>query len=152
ILFVSLWRPAAMPALPQEARTLGGMALTWKLVRGMVPSLALIFIVLGTILLGLATPTESGAMGVAGALALAVASRRLSLREFWRAVDATTRISTMVVFILIGSTIFSSIFQGFYGGVWLEQLLSSLPGGRIGFLVFVNVFVFILAFFLDFFE
>ena len=152
ILFVSLWRPAAVPALPQEARTLGGMALAWKLLRGMVPSLALIFIVLGTILLGLATPTESGAMGVAGALLLAVANRRLNLREFWRAVDTTTRISTMVVFILIGSTIFSSIFQGFYGGVWLEQLLSSLPGGQIGFLVFVNVFVFILAFFLDFFE
>jgi tripartite ATP-independent transporter DctM subunit len=152
ILFVSLWRPEAMPALPQEARTLSGTALAWKLVRGMVPSLALIFVVLGTILLGLATPTESGAMGVAGALLLAIANRRLSLQEFWRAVDATTRISTMVVFILIGSTIFSSIFQGFYGGVWLEQMLGSLPGGQIGFLVFVNVFVFILAFFLDFFE
>ncbi|HEX2431841.1 MAG TPA: TRAP transporter large permease subunit, partial [Aestuariivirgaceae bacterium] len=152
ILFVSLWRPAAVPALPEEARTLGGMALTWKLVRGMVPSLALIFVVLGTILLGLATPTESGAMGVAGALLLAIANRRLGLQDFWRAVDATTRISTMVVFILIGSTIFSSIFQGFYGGLWLEQLLRSLPGGQLGFLVFVNVFVFILAFFLDFFE
>ena len=76
ILFVSLWRPAAAPALPEEARTLGGMALAWKLVRGMVPSLALIFVVLGTILLGLATPTESGAMGVAGALLLAIANRR----------------------------------------------------------------------------
>ena len=152
ILFLSLWRPTAMPALPAEARTLGGMALAWKLIRGMVPSLALIFVVLGTILLGLATPTESGAMGVAGALLLAVVSRRLSLSEFWHAVDATTRISTMVVFILIGSTIFSSIFQGFYGGVWLEGLLRSLPGGQVGFLVFVNVFIFILAFFLDFFE
>jgi tripartite ATP-independent transporter DctM subunit len=152
ILFLSLWRPAAMPALPAEARTLRGMALAWKLIRGMVPSLALIFVVLGTILLGLATPTESGAMGVAGALLLAVVSRRLSLSEFWHAVDASTRISTMVVFILIGSTIFSSIFQGFYGGVWLEGLLRSLPGGQVGFLVFVNVFVFILAFFLDFFE
>ena len=152
ILFLSLWRPAAMPALPAEARTLRGMALAWKLIRGMVPSLALIFVVLGTILLGLATPTESGAMGVAGALLLAVVSRRLSLSEFRHAVDASTRISTMVVFILIGSTIFSSIFQGFYGGVWLEGLLRSLPGGQVGFLVFVNVFVFILAFFLDFFE
>jgi tripartite ATP-independent transporter DctM subunit len=141
-----------MPALPAEARTLRGMALAWKLIRGMVPSLALIFVVLGTILLGLATPTESGAMGVAGALLLAVVSRRFSLSEFWHAVDASTRISTMVVFILIGSTIFSSIFQGFYGGVWLEGLLRSLPGGQVGFLVFVNVFVFILAFFLDFFE
>ena len=121
-------------------------------VRGMVPSLALIFVVLGTILLGLATPTESGAMGVAGALLLAIVNRRLSLGAFWHAVDATTRISTMVVFILIGSTIFSSIFQGFYGGVWLEGLLRSLPGGQVGFLVFVNIFVFILAFFLDFFE
>src|SRR5689334_21644933 len=150
ILFLSLWRPAAMPALPTEARTLGGMALAWKLISGMVPSLDLIFVVLGTILLGLATPTESGAMGVAGALLLAVVSRCLSLREFWHAVDASSRISTMVVFILIGSTIFSSIFQGFYGGVWLEGLLRSLPCGQVGFLIFVNGFVFILAFFLDF--
>ena len=118
----------------------------------MIPSLGLIFIVLGTILMGLATPTELGAMGVAGAIILAWFNKRLNWPMFWHAMDTTTRISTMVVFILIGSTTFSSIFQGYYGGVWIEHLLTALPGGQIGFLIFVNIFIFILAFFLDFFE
>jgi tripartite ATP-independent transporter DctM subunit len=152
ILAVSLIFPKAMPALPAEARTLTGWPLAKTLIRGTVPSLALIFVVLGTILLGLATPTESGAMGVFGSLALAWFNRRLDWKMLWHAMDATTRLSTMVVFILVGSTIFSSIFQGYDGGVWIEHLLTALPGGIIGFLVFVNAFIFALAFFLDFFE
>ena len=152
ILALSLIFPKMMPALPVEARTLKGWKLAFMLIRGMVPSLGLIFIVLGTILMGLATPTESGAMGVFGSIALAWFNRRLDWKMFWHAMDTTTRISTMVVFILIGSTMFSSIFQGFYGGVWIEHLLTALPGGVVGFLIFVNIFVFILAFFLDFFE
>ena len=141
-----------MPALPPEARTLHGWKLAEKLIRGMLPSLALIFVVLGTILMGLATPTESGAMGAAGAIALAWFNRRLTWSMFWHAMDSTTRLSTMVIFIVIGSTTFSSIFQGYYGGQWIEHLLTGLPGGLIGFLIFVNIFIFILAFFLDFFE
>jgi tripartite ATP-independent transporter DctM subunit len=152
IFGLSLVFPKLMPALPIEARVLRGWKLAEKLVRGMVPSLGLIFIVLGTILMGLATPTESGAMGVAGAVVLAWFNKRLNWRMLWHAMDTTTRISTMVVFILIGSTTFSSIFQGYYGGVWIEHLLTALPGGQIGFLIFVNIFVFVLAFFLDFFE
>ena len=152
VLALSVVFPKMMPALPAEARTLKGWPLALTLIRGMVPSLALIFIVLGTILMGLATPTESGAMGVAGSLLLAFINRRLNWAMFWHAMDMTTRISTMVVFILIGSTVFSSIFQGFYGAVWIEHLLTGLPGGVVGFLVFVNIFIFILAFFLDFFE
>jgi tripartite ATP-independent transporter DctM subunit len=152
VLGLSIFRPQTMPALPVEARTLRGWKLAVKLLRGMIPSLALIFVVLGTILLGLATPTESGAMGVAGSILLAWFNRRLNWQMFWHAMDGATRISCMVVFILVGSTVFSSIFQGYYGGVWIEHLLTSLPGGVIGFLIFVNVFIFILAFFLDFFE
>jgi len=91
-------------------------------------------------------------MGVFGSLALAWFNRRLDWRMFWNAMDTTTRISTMVVFILLGSTMFSSIFQGFYGGVWIEHLLTGLPGGVVGFLIVANIFIFILAFFLDFFE
>ncbi len=152
ILAISIIFPKMMPALPIEARTLRGWPLILKLLRGMVPSLALIFIVLGTILMGLATPTESGAMGVFGSILLAFLNGRLDRKMFWHAMETTTRISTMVVFILVGSTMFSSIFQGFYGGVWIEHLLTGLPGGVIGFLIFVNIFIFILAFFLDFFE
>jgi tripartite ATP-independent transporter DctM subunit len=152
IAALTLMFPRMMPALPREARTLRGGALAIKLLSGMVPSLALIFVVLGTILLGLATPTESGAMGVVGSIVLAWFNGRLTWPMFWHAMDTTTRISTMVVFILIGSTLFSSIFQGFYGAQWIEHLLTALPGGVIGFLIFVNIFIFILAFFLDFFE
>jgi tripartite ATP-independent transporter DctM subunit len=152
IFAISLLYPKAMPALPPEARTLHGWPLAGKLIRGMLPSLALIFIVLGTILMGLATPTESGAMGAAGAILLAWINRRLSRSMLWHAMDSTTRLSTMVIFIVVGSTTFSSIFQGYYGGQWIEHLLTGLPGGVIGFLIFVNIFIFILAFFLDFFE
>jgi len=91
-------------------------------------------------------------MGVAGSVILAAFNRRLNWTMFWHAMDTATRISCMVVFILVGSTVFSSIFQGYYGGVWIEHLLTSLPGGVVGFLIFVNIFIFILAFFLDFFE
>ncbi|MBL8669100.1 MAG: TRAP transporter large permease subunit, partial [Alphaproteobacteria bacterium] len=152
VALVSVVRPHWVPALPKEARTLHGWPLVGKLVRGMVPSLALIFVVLGTILMGLATPTESGAMGVMGALLLAAFNRRLDRTMLWTAMQTTTRIGCMVVFILVGSTVFSLIFNGFYGNVWIEHLLSHLPGGKIGFLIFVNAFVFVLAFFLDFFE
>ena len=129
VLALSLVRPHMMPALPPRRARSTAVALALKLIRGMVPSLALIFIVLGTILLGLATPTELGAMGVAGALLLAWFNGRLNWPMLWHAMDTTTRISTMVVFILVGSTIFSSIFQGFYGGVWIEHLLTVAAGG-----------------------
>src|SRR4051812_8405784 len=135
ILFLSFVFPKMMPALPPEARTLRGWALAKKLISGMVPSLALIFVVLGTILMGLATPTESGAMGVFGSLALAAFNRRLNWPMFWHTMDTTTRISTMVVFILVGSTMFSSIFQGYYGGGWVEHILTGLPGGQGGLFV-----------------
>jgi TRAP-type mannitol/chloroaromatic compound transport system permease large subunit len=118
----------------------------------LIPPLALIFLVLGTIFLGIATPTEGGAMGAVGALAMAIGRRRLSLRLMQQAMDTTMKLSCFVVFILIGSTIFSLAFQGVDGPLWVEHLLSGLPGGQTGFLIVVNVLVFLLAFFLDFFE
>jgi tripartite ATP-independent transporter DctM subunit len=152
ILAVSLAQPRRLPALPPEARTLRGWALAAKVLWGMVPSLVLIFLVLGTIFLGLATPTEAGAMGAVGAIALAVLHRRYDNAMMWQAMMSTTRITAMVVFILIGATVFSLVFQGVNGGRWIEHILSDMPGGAVGFLIFVNVFVFFLAFFLDFFE
>ena len=118
----------------------------------LIPPLGLIFLVLGTIFLGIATPTEGGAMGAVGALIMAVARRRLSLKLLRQAMDSTMKLSTFVVFILIGSTVFSLSFQGVDGPKWVEHLLTSLPGGQLGFLIVVNVLVFVLAFFLDFFE
>ena len=118
----------------------------------MMPPLALIFLVLGTIFVGIATPTEGGAMGATGALILALAKRRLSWPLLRQAMDSTAKLSSFVMFILIGSSVFTLTFRGVNGDLWVESLLTSLPGGQIGFLVFVNVFVFFLAFFLDYFE
>ena len=118
----------------------------------LIPPLGLIFLVLGTIFLGVATPTEGGAMGATGALVLALARRRLDLNLMRQAMDTTMKISSFVLFILIGSTVFSLSFQAVDGPVWVEHLLTSLPGGQLGFLIVVNVLIFFLAFFLDFFE
>jgi len=118
----------------------------------MVPPLALIFLVLGTIFIGVATPTEGGAMGATGALILALFKRRLTWDLVRQAAESTAKLSAFVVFILIGARVFSLTFYGVNGHRWVEELLVSLPGGPVGFLVFVNVFVFVLAFFLDFFE
>jgi tripartite ATP-independent transporter DctM subunit len=118
----------------------------------MVPPLFLIFLVLGTIFIGLATPTEGGAMGATGALILALIKRRLTWDLTRQAAEITAKLSAFVVFILIGARVFSLTFYGVDGHRWVEELLVSLPGGVVGFLIFVNVFVFFLAFFLDFFE
>jgi tripartite ATP-independent transporter DctM subunit len=125
----------------------------------MVPPLLLIFLVLGTIFIGLATPTEGGAMGALGSLILAAVKRQLDKNParfnfsiVRQATEATAKLSAFVLFILIGARVFSLTFYGVNGHVWVEHLLTSLPGGQIGFLIFVNVLVFLLAFFLDFFE
>src|SRR3954463_5300315 len=152
VVGLSIVRPNSMPPLPEGVRE----PLTWKLVNrvlwGMIPSIVLIFLVLGTIGLGLATPTEAGAMGAVGAMVLAALHRRLTWPLVEQAMNSTMRLTSMVVFILIGSTCFSLVFQGMDGARWIEHLLTGLPGGVVGFLVFVNIFVFFLAFFLDFFE
>ncbi len=223
IAIVSIVKPEAMPPLPHEDITLRGWPLYRRILLGMVPSFVLIFLVLGTILMGLATPTEAGAMGAVGALVLAVlqhekCSRRAMIAAriggvvalvlalpgyvLWldesapaallaaaggfmglvktplffvfylalttvlleaaiivemrklisQGMDSTMRITAMVIFILIGSSLFTLVFRGVQGDVWIEGLLTSLPGGVTGFLIFINIFVFVLAFFLDFFE
>ena len=222
-LAVSFFKPHWVPGIPPEARTMTGWPLVKRCLWGIIPSLVLIFLVLGTIFLGLATPTEGGAMGMVGAVVLAVLHRPefsrpariaswigllalglLAIPAFavwqeswmpasassagqaaldamraplllvfyaalamvlWEAVriadlrglisqasQSTMRITAMVIFILIGSTIFTLVFRGVDGDLWIERLLSGLPGGKVGFLIFVNLFVFFLAFFLDFFE
>ena len=222
VFLVSIFKPEWVPGIPKTALSLHGWPLVKKCLWGIIPSMVLIFLVLGTIFLGLATPTEAGAMGTVGAIALAVvhhpefskrgriaawvslatitiicvpasmmladevlpglagaakalfegfraplfvvfyASLALVLWEavvisklralIWQASQSTMRITAMVLFILIGSTIFVLVFRGVDGDPFIEHLLSHLPGGKVGFLIFVNLFVFFLAFFLDFFE
>jgi TRAP-type mannitol/chloroaromatic compound transport system permease large subunit len=118
----------------------------------MVPPLFLIFLVLGTIFIGVATPTEGGAMGASGALILGALKRRLTWDLIRQAIETTAKLASFVIFILLGARVFSLTFYGVSGHIWVESLLTSLPGGQIGFLLFVNAFVFVLAFFLDFFE
>ena len=210
VLVLSILRPAWVPALPPEARTLGhgvtsllvavgvivvisiglhpwliahfgenadmmgvtaGIAVVYlytvidkalginlmsrlaqQVVMVLIPPLALIFLVLGTIFLGIATPTEGGAMGAVGSLLLAGLKGRLNIGVIWQALESTTRLSAFVMFILIGARVFSLTFYGVNGHVWVEHLLVGLPGGQTGFLIFVSILVFLLAFFLDFFE
>ncbi|WP_444451851.1 TRAP transporter large permease [Rhodobacter capsulatus] len=211
VLVMSIVKPASMPALPKEARTLGSgvmsffvamaiavavyvLAAQWlattaatkntpilassiavlfvylmalidkasgldrmshlaqQVIIVLIPPLALIFLVLGTIFLGVATPTEGGAMGAVGALILSGVKKRLSMEVVREALAATTRLSAFVMFILLGARVFSLTFYGVNGHIWVEHLLVSLPGGEMGFLIFVSMLVFFLAFFLDFFE
>ncbi|MCH8180152.1 MAG: TRAP transporter large permease subunit [Proteobacteria bacterium] len=151
-LGVALLRPQWVPPLPDEARTVRGWPLVKRVLWGMLPSIVLIFLVLGTLFMGLATPTEAGALGAIGGIVLAALHRRLSWSLVWQAMDSTMRVTAMVIFILLGSSVFSLVFQGVDGNLWIEHLLSNLPGGPVGFLIVVNLFVFFLAFFLDFFE
>ncbi|ADW20670.1 MULTISPECIES: TRAP transporter large permease subunit [Thermus] len=204
VIYVALFRPKWVPALPPEARPEAGkeaqaafallsyllvgvgayavgrflpawaewlevlLALgVWTLVLlpwirrnpllrrallSMVPPLVLIFLVLGTVLIGLATPTEAGAMGVVGALILAALNRRLSFQVLYGAMEGTAKLTAFVIFILIGSTLFSLVFRGVNGDLWVEGFLTGLPGGEVGFILFVMVLVFLLGFFIDFFE
>ncbi|MEM1042888.1 MAG: TRAP transporter large permease subunit [Bacteroidota bacterium] len=152
IVGVSVLKPEATPALPPEARRERGAALLGRVLKVMLPPLVLIVVVLGSIFAGIATPTEAGALGAVGATLLALVNRRLTRSALWETAKTTTLLTTMVVFLLIGSTAFALVFRGLYGDLWIEDLLTSLPGGVIGLLVVANLVIFVLGFFIDFFE
>ncbi|WP_301101913.1 TRAP transporter large permease subunit [Propionivibrio sp.] len=152
VLLISFFKPEWVPALPPAARTLRGGKLALRVLTTLVPPLFLIFLVLGTIFLGIATPTEGGAMGATGALLMAIARKRMNRTLLVQAMEKTAKLTTFVLFILIGARVFSLTFYGVNGHLWVEHLLSNLPGGQIGFLIVVNLLVFVLAFFLDYFE
>ena len=152
IAVVSIFKPQWVPALPPEARRLRGSALLLRTLTTLVPPLLLIFLVLGTIFLGIATPTEGGAMGATGALIMAIVRKRLNWSLLKQAMESTAKLTTFVVFILIGARVFSLTFYGVDGHLWVEHLLGGLPGGPLGFLIVVNLLIFVLAFFLDYFE
>ncbi len=149
---VALLQPTRAPALPASERTERGAALARRVAMVMVPPLVLILLVLGSIFAGIATPTEAGALGAVGAMGLAAANGRLDRKALRGTMEETASLTTMVVFLLIGSTAFSLVFRGLYGDVWIEELLTGLPGGRLGLLVVANLAIFVLGFFIDFFE
>jgi len=152
VVAVAFVKPAWAPALPPEARVGIGWGLLRRVVLVLLPPLGLILLVLGSIFAGVATPTEAGALGACGAMALAAINRRLSLSALRDTMRYTTKLTSMVVWLLVGSTAFTLVFRGLYGDVWIEELLTGLPGGKIGLLVVANLAIFILGFFIDFFE
>ncbi|WP_016949490.1 TRAP transporter large permease subunit [Anabaena sp. PCC 7108] len=152
VLIVAFLKPEVAPALPAEVREIGGKALRKRVIQVMLPPLILILLVLGSIFFGLATPTEAGAVGCAGAIALAAANGQLTLASLRQVCDNTLRITSMVIFILLGSTAFSLVFRGLNGDQFMFDVLSNLPGGQVGFLALSMTVVFLLGFFIDFFE
>jgi tripartite ATP-independent transporter DctM subunit len=152
VMGVALFQPAAAPALPPEERAATGADLARRVVVSLLPPLLLILVVLGSIFAGVATPTEAGALGAVGAMAMAAANGGLTLGALRAAMVETSRLTVMVVFLLIGSTAFALVFRGLGGDLWIAGLLTGLPGGALGFLLVVNLVVFLLGFFVDFFE
>ena len=148
---LSLVRAEVAPALPEEMHS-SGLELITRVAVSMLPPLVLITVVLGSIFAGVATPTEAGALGAVGAMVLAGINRSISMDALKRAMEETSRLTIMVVFLLIGSGVFALVFRGFDGDLWIEGMLTGIPGGALGFLVVVNLVVFCLGFFIDFFE
>ncbi|MEM1177560.1 MAG: TRAP transporter large permease subunit [Acidobacteriota bacterium] len=144
--------PTVAPALPEEERKIPKQELLAQVLGVMAPPLLLILVVLGSIFKGVATPTEAGALGAVGAVLLAALRRRLTLKALRGTMEETAKLTSMVLFLLIGSTAFALVFRGLNGDLWIEDLLTGLPGGKIGLLIVANLAIFILGFFIDFFE
>ncbi|MDA1333047.1 MAG: TRAP transporter large permease subunit [Bacteroidetes bacterium] len=149
---VAIFQPWKAPALPAETLDIERKELVKRVFLVLLPPLVLILLVLGSIFSGVATPTEAGALGALGAMGLAAANRRLNWKALKETMDNTTKLTAMVMFLLIGSTAFALVFRGLNGDLWIEHLLTNLPGGVIGLLIVANLAVFILGFFIDFFE
>ncbi len=152
VLAIAFFRPDMAPALPAELINIRGKALFLKIIKVMLPPLALILLVLGSIFFGVATPTEAGALGCFGAMILAAIKGQLKLDGLRDVCDRTLRTTSMVIFILLGSTAFSLVFRGLRGDRFIFNALTNLPGGEIGFLLVSMVTIFLLGFFIDFFE
>jgi tripartite ATP-independent transporter DctM subunit len=151
VLAIAFLRPNLAPAIPREEREAAGNL--WRqIIKVMIPPLVLIIVVLGSIFVGIATPTEAGALGAVGAMALAWVGGRFTRKALDGTMNETMRLTSMIVFLLIGSTAFALVFRGLHGDDWIKDLLTGLPGGRVGLLVVANLAIFILGFFIDFFE
>ena len=151
VLAIAFLRPSLAPAIPRSEREAAG-SLWRQTVKVMIPPLVLIIVVLGSIFAGVATPTEAGALGALGAMALAWVGGRFTRKALDGTMSETMRLTSMIVLLLIGSTAFALVFRGLHGDDWIKDLLTGLPGGRVGLLVVANLAIFILGFFIDFFE
>ena len=150
VMVLAFFQPEVAPAL--EDHSLDTEHVWRNVITSVFPPLVLIFLVLGSIFAGIATPTEAGALGAIGAMGIAWIKKRLSIQNLKESLDETATLTTMVMFLLVGSTLFTLVFRGLYGDLWIEDILTNLPGGQLGLLVVANLAIFILGFFLDFFE
>lgn len=152
VIFVAITRPNAAPALPLSARTLKGAALFRKALKAIVPPIVLVFIILGSIFAGIASPTEAGAVGAVGACVLAAFNRKLSLKMLRSAAKDTARITSLVIMILFCSSFFSAVFDELGGKNYITDLLVNMPGGQLAFIIVANLVIFALGVFLEFIE
>jgi tripartite ATP-independent transporter DctM subunit len=152
VVAISILKPEMAPALPKEVRNIPLKTLIKRVIFVMFPPLFLILLVLGSIFAGIATPTEAGALGAVGAMILAALNKRLTIENLKDTMNDTAKLTVIVVFLLIGSTVFSLVFRGVYGDVWIDNLLLNIPGGKWGLIFIANLVIFILGFFIDFFE
>ena len=152
VLVLAFLQPEVAPALPIEARQIKGMALVMKVMKAIVPPVVLIFVILGSIFFGIATPTEAGAVGAVGACGLAAMNNRLNLKLLTDAAHSTAVVSSVVMMILFSSSFFSLVFDALGGKVLITDLLVQLPGGKIAFLIVSNLIIFLLGVFLEFME
>ncbi|MEE2607201.1 MAG: TRAP transporter large permease subunit [Pseudomonadota bacterium] len=152
VFTVALFRPHDVPQVELDHTKLTKSEIGFALMKGLLPPVLLMIAVLGSILVGIATPTEAAGVGALGAILLALAKRELNVKVLHEVAIATTRITSMVYLILVGATIFSSVFRGFGGDLLIEQLLTDLPGGVIAATVIVMLVIFLLGFILDFIE
>jgi len=153
VIIVAWLQPHKAPAVPREELRSGSTEpLALQLFKGLLPPLILIFAVLGSILTGIATPTEAAGVGALGAALLAWVSGKLSLQTLKEAVYSTTKVTCMVFMILIGASLFSLVFRGFGGEELIQDFFSQLPGGVVGAMIVVMLLMFFLGFILDFIE
>ena len=146
---IALFKPSVCPAIPAKEVN---ASIIVELIKGLLPPLILIMAVLGSIIAGVATPTEAAAVGAMGATLLAYLKKQLSVKQLTDVAQNTTQVTSMVFFILIGASLFSLVFRGFGGDELIEELLSDLPGGVFGALLVVMLVMFLLGFVLDFIE
>ncbi len=152
VVVVSYLRPSMAPALPKHSDDFVVQNLALAVLRSLLPPLVLVGVVLGTIFMGIASPTEAGAMGAFGASVLALLNGRLTLKNVRDVSETTVRLTSMVFIILVGATAFAMVFNALDGPWIVEDFLLALPGEQWGFLFFVMLTIFILGFFLDFIE
>ena len=148
---IAMLKPSHAPRIVIDELDEGTNVFT-ALLKGLLPPVLLMVAVLGSILLGIATPTEAASVGAVGAMILALIKRALTLTVLHSVSIETMRVTSMVYLILVGATIFSAVFRGFGGDVLIEELLRNLPGGAVSATLVVMLLIFFLGFILDFIE